>query len=205
MHPAGFEPMLASGGDVVDGDEWTFDAKLDGWRAVVHVNAGGVRAFSRPGRDITSALPDLAALADAVPPKTVLDGELVAGMGQASSFYRLGPLLAMSPQRRGTLITFAAFDVLAIDGVRVTSETHRERRRLLEDLDLDGTHWCTVPQWRGVELNALIMACQRHGVEGVVAKRLTSVYRPGHRSADWRKIKTPDWRTRHGPYRHRPI
>ena len=111
----------------------------------------------------------------------VLDGELVAGSGRASSFYQLSPLLST---RRAT-VAFAAFDVLAISGRSLTYSPYRERRQLLLDLTLFGPAWCTLPVWTDDEVPDLLAACELQGVEGLVAKRLGSRYRPGRRSPDW--------------------
>jgi bifunctional non-homologous end joining protein LigD len=202
VHPIGFEPMLATAGRRPEGEAWAYDSKLDGWRAVVHVGASGVAVFSRPGRDITAALPGLQALAEVVPQRSVLDGELVAGSGGASSFYRLATLMATRPARREEAVSFVAFDVLALDGRRTTATPYRKRRRLLEGLALSGPAWCTSRCWTQVAVGALLIACEGLDIEGVVAKRLDSPYRPGRQSRDWVKVKTPAWRVGHGPYRH---
>lgn len=202
MHPRGFEPMLATVGRRPEGDAWAYDAKLDGWRAIVHLGASSVEVYSRPGRDISAAVPGLRSLADVVPVGSVLDGELVAGGGGASSFYGLATLMATRPVRRATEVSFVAFDLLALDGRRTTAAPYRERRRLLEELALSGPAWCTSRCWTDVCLGDLLAACEGLDVEGVVAKRLDSRYRPGQRSRDWVKVKTPAWRTDHGPYRH---
>ena len=202
LHPSGYEPMLATAERQRVGDAWAYDAKLDGWRAVVHVARSGVAVCSRPGRDITATLPSLQALVGLVPVGTVLDGELVAGSGGASTFYRLTTLMATRPERRAAEVSFVASDVLALDGRRTTARPYRERRRLLEDLAFAGPAWCTSRCWTEVRLDDLLTACEALDVEGVVAKRLDSPYRPGQRSRDWVKLKTPGWRIEHGPYRH---
>ena len=193
--------MLATATRHLEGDLWAYDAKLDGWRAVVHVGASGVAVYSRPGRNITAALPGLQPLAGVVPEGSVLDGELVAGSGGASSFYRLAPVMATPPARRPVTVTFVAFDVLALGGRRTMSAPYRERRRLLEGLALLGPAWCTSRCWTAVCLDDLLSACESLDIEGVVAKRLDSPYSPG-RSRHWVKMKTPAWRIEHGPYRH---
>jgi bifunctional non-homologous end joining protein LigD len=194
--------MLATDKRQPLGDGWAYDAKVDGWRAVVHVSEAGVAVYSRPGRDITAAMPSLHALTGVVPVGTVLDGELVAGSGVASSFYRLATLMATRPARRPAAVSFVAFDVLALDGRGTTAWPYRERRRLLDDLAFVGPAWCTSRCWTAVCLDELLAACEVVDIEGVVAKREDSTYRPGQRSRDWVKLKTPGWRIHHGPYRH---
>lgn len=184
MHPAGYEPMLARRGPVPEGDGWAFDVKLDGWRTLVHVKERRVHAFSRPGRDITSAVPSLARLTEAVPDGTVLDGELVAGDGRASSFYRIRPLIGAHPELRRARLTFVAFDLLAIEGRRITGTPLVERRRLLEEPRLLSLDWVTAAQWVNVPVADLLASCERLDLEGVMAKKLTSCYRCGQRSSD---------------------
>ena len=170
--------------------------------AVVHVGASGVAIYSRPGRNITATVPGLQPMAGVVPAGTVLDGEVIAGSGAASSFYRLGSLMATRPANRPAEVTFVAFDVLALGGRRTVAAPYRQRRRLLEGLALSGPAWCTSRCWTAVSVADLLRACEALDIEGVVAKRLDSPYRPGQRSPHWVKLKTPAWRIDHGPYRH---
>src|SRR3954454_13540488 len=197
--------MLAASGSQLrslDANSWRFEVKLDGWRAVVTVDDAAVRVRTRRGRDITRSVPELT---ENVPTglrghEVVLDGELVAGGGTGSDFYRLRPRLA-SRDRRRCQVTFVAFDVLWLDGADTCRLPYAKRRRLLESLQIDSGCWRTADSFTGDPLD-LLVACDRLDIEGVVAKRVDSVYRPGARSADWIKVKTPSWRERHAPRRH---
>jgi bifunctional non-homologous end joining protein LigD len=86
-----------------------------------------------------------------------------------------------------------AFDVLELDGEALIDRPYRERRRILEELSLAGPNWCTPDAYirNGA---ALFAATKRIGLEGVVAKRLDSLYRPGIRSRAW--TKTKHWQKR---------
>jgi bifunctional non-homologous end joining protein LigD len=97
-------------------------------------------------------------------------------------------------------LTFVAFDVLSIDNEPLTAGPHRPRRAHLEQLELSGPSWCTAPQLFG-NVTDILAACREHDVEGIVAKRIDSPYRPGERSRDWLKLKTADWRATHAPRR----
>lgn len=101
---------------------------------------------------------------------------------------------------RPTPLTFVAFDVLHLDGADLTVESYDVRRRVLKSLALSARSWCTVASYRcdGAELLA---ACAELDIEGVVAKRVASRYRPGNRSRDWIKVKTSSWREQHAPRR----
>ena len=189
--------MLATANRQLEGDGWAFEPKLDGWRALVHVNEEHVSVYSRPGRNVTEDVPQLARLVGALPAGTVIDGELIAGSGRAWSFYQLSPSLST----KRSAVTVAAFDLLALGGRSVIDAPYRERRRLLSELRFLGPAWCTLPVWTEVDVSDLLAACELQGLEGVVAKRLRSRYRPGRRSPDWVKVKTHSWRATHGPLR----
>jgi bifunctional non-homologous end joining protein LigD len=195
-----FEPMLASTAMPVAGaNDYVLEPKWDGWRAIVEVH-DRVRVWTRRGHELTDRLPELAPLAAAVDRQVVLDGELVAGQGRANDFYRV--LGGVSARARRSTLTFIAFDVL-LHGEPTIDQPYRTRRARLERLALNGPAWCTSPILDGGVRDAL-KVCAEHDVEGVVAKRLGSSYRPGERSPDWVKVKTASWRALHAERRHEP-
>jgi bifunctional non-homologous end joining protein LigD len=183
--------------------QWRLEPKLDGWRAVAAVADGRAAVHTRHGRPVTHTLPELeplpAALADR---DAVLDGELVVGTGSAHDFYRLGPRLARGARTasRGAPVTFMAFDVLWLDGRSTCDLTYALRRELLEGLQLQGGGWGTVGSF-DCDLVTLLAVCEANDLEGVVVKRLDSVYRPGRRTTDWVKVKTETWKQAHAPRR----
>ena len=65
---------------------------------------------------------------------------------------------------------------------------------------LSGPSWCTI---RALDAGPreLLAACAELGIEGAVAKRADSPYRPGVRSADWLKLKTAEWKSEHASMR----
>jgi bifunctional non-homologous end joining protein LigD len=195
--------MLASsarGGRLNQG--WLFEPKLDGWRAMVRCHET-VTVRTRNGHDITSAVPELA-----VPPSTfggrqvVLDGELVAGAGRPEDFYGIAGRVAS--RRRLIPLTFVAFDVLFLDGAVLCARPYVERRAMLDQLRVSGGSWATVPSFDG-DAAEVYVACAELGLEGLVAKRATSRYRPGQRSSDWVKLKTTAWRQHHAHRRHEHV
>jgi ATP-dependent DNA ligase len=124
---------------------------------------------------------------------------VVAVDGDNIDFYALGR--RMITKRSTRTITFAAFDVLWLDGIDCTQLVYSQRRHALEMLDLVGAAWCTVPRFAFEDADALLAACGRLGQEGVVLKRMDAVYVPGVRTGSWRKIKTAAWRSDHAPRR----
>jgi bifunctional non-homologous end joining protein LigD len=199
--PPVYQPMLAaSGGAKVRGD-WAAEPKLDGWRALVTVDPSlpvGFEVRSRTGRFLTPSVPQLAGLAE-LGLRMVLDGELVAVANDNVDFYALGQRMLTRKSDRS--VTFCAFDVLWLDGMDCTQVPYRDRRRVLEMLDLSGPSWCTVPWFEFDDADHLLDACVRLNQEGIVLKRLDSRYLPGVRTDVWRKVKTPVWRREHAPRR----
>lgn len=199
--------MLASTGAIAaPASDWAFEPKLDGWRVLVYVS-DKLEVRTRGGHDVVVAVPELESLVAALGGRqAVLDGELVARQGRPWDFYRLGPRLAagkpeaVARQRARTAITLAIFDVLELDDHSLVALPYGERRRRLEELDLTGSAWCAVSSFVGLGPE-LIVACAQLGLEGLVAKRLDSRYRPGERSKDWVKVKRPDWQATHAPRR----
>ncbi|HEX2435922.1 MAG TPA: non-homologous end-joining DNA ligase [Solirubrobacterales bacterium] len=193
-------PMLATEASTPPEDGgWAFEIKWDGVRALAHTDGeGGLRIESRRGEDITARYPELAGLGEALAGRRViLDGEIVTFDDGRPSFQRLqlrmGLTSPMSIQRRAPTCpaTYEIFDLLELDGEPTLELPYEERRRLLEELELDGPSWQT-PAHRLGDGSVLLEAARARGLEGVVAKRLDSPYRPGRRTGEWVKVR--NWR-----------
>ena len=168
--------MLATNRQPGDGHTWAIEPKLDGWRAVVYLD-GSVRVRTRSGRNVTESLPELAGLAEQVPDGTVLDGELVADGGRGVDFYKVAPSM-MAVRRRRAPLAYVVFDVPHLAGEPTIGLTYRDRRRLLELLELSAPAWCTVPSF-DAEADEVLEECARLRLEGLAAKRVDSRYEPG--------------------------
>jgi bifunctional non-homologous end joining protein LigD len=195
--PEHLAPMLASAGELPrKQDGWAFEIKWDGVRAIAYWRPGRMRLESRNRNDITARYPELRALGRQLGAReAVLDGEIVAFDEQGRpSFERLQRRMHLSSEgaiRRladETPITYAIFDLLYLDNRSTIELPYRERRELLEGLGLKGPAWRTPACHRGSGRDFLAVSAE-HGLEGVLAKRLDSPYRPGERSEDWLKIK----------------
>jgi bifunctional non-homologous end joining protein LigD len=192
--------MLAVAAAQVPADErgWAFELKLDGARGLYHASNGHGVLRSRTGRDLTGCLPELAQLARCLGAlEVVLDGELIVAdpEGRPNFDQVLQRLRASSPPlvrqlRRELPVTFMIFDLLWLRDRPTLDLPYLERRAQLEELRLAGPHWHTVDCFTGVNAGtALLRASRAHGLEGIVAKRTTSPYRPGRRSRAWLKVK----------------
>jgi bifunctional non-homologous end joining protein LigD len=124
----------------------------------------------------------MAALADGVGVRrAVLDGELVVLDDAGRPRFEL-------IQRHERQAALYVFDILSIDDHDTISLPYEERRRLLGDVLDAGPNWA-VPAHRVGDGAALLEATAAQDLEGVMAKRLGTTYRPGARSKDWRKVK----------------
>jgi bifunctional non-homologous end joining protein LigD len=159
-------------------------------RAIVTVADGRVQVRSRNNRDFTAHYPELQALAGATRRKgLVLDGEIIApGPDGRPSFELLATRIPSRPSVCGTSINLMLFDVLGMNGQYTMKKPYTERRRMLEELRLDGPNWKTLPNFIG-EGEHIRAVSRQHRLDGVVAKRLDSVYEPGKRSGARLKIK----------------
>jgi len=188
-------PMLAtSTAEAFDDPEWTFEPKWDGIRAIA-ICDDETRLISRNEHNITVAYPELHALHDRlVALEVMFDGEIVAFEDGRPSFQRLQQRMHLRDQRqieqmaRRIPVVYMAFDVLYVDGHDLTSRPLQERRRILEETIVPSDQVQVSPMTEGDGV-ALFQAAAEHRLEGVVAKRLSSRYRPGARSRDWLKVK----------------
>lgn len=163
-------------------NEWAYEIKWDGYRTLAFVDRGSLRLQSSHSLDVTAKYPELSSIASALNAQSaIIDGELVALDEQGR------PSFSMMQQHL-TQVAFYAFDVLQIDGVDAIALPYERRRELLADLLETGANWM-VPAHRIGDGAALLEASAERGLEGVMAKRLGSVYTPGKRTPNWRKVK----------------
>lgn len=177
-------PMLASLGDIESfrgGDDWAYEMKWDGYRAIATVADGAVSFRSRNGLDFTATYPELNALVDAVAADSVLDGEIVALDPKGRPSFEL-------LQGHKVPVQFFVFDALRLAGEPVGNLPYDERRtRVVAAVRETGP--IKVPVDAGADLKKALLTSKRLGLEGVMAKRRDSPYREGKRSRDWIKLK----------------
>jgi bifunctional non-homologous end joining protein LigD len=196
--PATLEPMLAVADELPrDDGRWAFEFKWDGIRALVWSKGGRARGRSRNGNDITESFPELRAVGASMGSRqVVLDGELVVfDDSKRPSFSRLQHRLGVTQSRdvdraaKRDPASFVVFDVLHLDGRSTLNDTYDERRALLEDLGRGGATWALAPSIVDLPGAQVLRTAVELGMEGVVAKRRDSPYRPGSRSKEWIKVK----------------
>jgi bifunctional non-homologous end joining protein LigD len=185
--------MLATAVDALpDGPGWAFEFKWDGVRALLDCDGGRVRILSRNGNEITAAYPELLAQAAELP-DALLDGEIVAFQDGRPSFERLQTRMHVRAEAQARRladscpVTFVVFDLLRSYGVELAGRPYVERRATLDRWVLERPGWTVSPFFDDGAATAA--AAREHGLEGVVAKRLASPYRPGVRGPDWVKLR----------------
>ena len=176
-------PMKAALGVLpTDDDRWAYELKFDGYRTLAFINHSDVRLQSSNLHDVTATYPELGHLASGVhSTAAILDGELAVLDDHGRPRFEL-------MQRHRSEAVFHVFDVLRIDDHDTTGLPYEDRRKLLDQLVEPGDNWVT-PAHRIGDGAALLEATMGQGLEGVMAKRLGSLYVPGKRTPNWRKVK----------------
>ncbi len=178
-----YRPMLATSVESLPrGEEWTFEPKWDGYRAIVRVSGGEATLTSRNGNDLTERFRVVArAAALAVRSSdAVLDGEVCALDDDGRSRFSL------LQEGAGTLV-LVLFDLLELESESLVDRPLAERRERLECLVSPNGAVVVSPHFD--DGDALLAAARQQELEGVVAKRVDSAYRPGRRSGEWLKLK----------------
>ena len=195
--PRKVAPMLAKMGPLPTGEDWRYEVKWDGVRALGWVEGGRLRLESRNGREVTGAYPELRGLGEAFGARPVLlDGEVVAfdAEGRPSFGALQGRMHATSEaavRRRvkDTPVAYLIFDVLHLDGRSLLGRPWTERREVLDGLEelRGGSSWRVPEVFEDGE--ALLANTRAQGLEGVIAKRASCPYEPGKRTGTWVKVK----------------
>ncbi|AFH64425.1 ATP-dependent DNA ligase [Paenibacillus caseinilyticus] len=191
-------PMTAEAADEPFDDEaFLFEPKWDGGRLLLHKQGERCEIYTRSGRIVTEKLPELReALADLPVRSVLLDGEGIVLRSGRPVFddwayrLRISQAAKIRTARQTHPVVFAAFDVLCTDRPHLEEPLTQRKARLGELLQRGGgilTPTVSV-EAQGRRLYELTAAQE---LEGIVAKRKTSLYIPGRRSSDWIKIKHP--------------
>jgi bifunctional non-homologous end joining protein LigD len=187
--PPGFiEPCLPSPADQPPtGTGWVHEIKHDGYRLMARRDGAGIRLFTRNGHDLAYRFPSIRDAVAALKVRSCLiDGEAVA-----CDDHGLAVFDRLRYRRADGSVFMYAFDLVELDGQDLRREPLETRKATLASL----LRACQP----GVRLNGHLehddgSIVFRHacalGCEGIVSKRLGSIYRSG-RSKDWLKFKNP--------------
>ena len=188
-------PMLAKLGKPFDSDDYCFEIKWDGIRALTFRDADALSIRSRNNHELGPRYPELECL-QALPAGTILDGELVAFVGDRPSFSKVlsreqaRDLRGVNRLVREIPIHYVVFDILYSSFDQHLQEPWFQRRERLRQLltDWPDPRIVCSDEVRGSGCAFFEQALERE-LEGIVAKRRNSEYLPGRRTDAWIKIK----------------
>src|SRR6266481_4976381 len=191
---ASLHPALASLSEKpFSSDDWLFEIKWDGIRALAVIEDGTTKLVARSARSISFEYPEFRDLAKHTRARTaVLDGEIVVLDDKGrSSFQRLqGRFGVENPSEKlqeQLPVTYYFFDVLYCDGYDVRRSPLIERKQLLQQLVVTNERIRISDHQIGNGIE-LFEAAISNGLEGLVAKRMASPY-PEGRTSNWLKFK----------------
>lgn len=210
-------PMLAKplGSSVPEQGDYQFEPKWDGFRCLIFRDGDSVFVQSRSGEDLAYAFPEVVGAARSVlPPRIVLDGELVIAREGRLWFELLGQRIRPRSEAGGWKIgelaarrpaSYVAFDLLALGDENVMARSQAQRRTLLESVDLQPPFHLTPMTTDAGAASTWFDMFEGAGLDGVIAKRMDLPYEPGKRvlfkikharTADvviggWRPYKNP--------------
>jgi bifunctional non-homologous end joining protein LigD len=195
--PQQLRPMLAESGngDARSDPRWRYEPKLDGYRVIATVADKHVRLESRRGIDLTPFFPEIVAeLAVQPAAPMILDGEIVALDAEGHPSFntlqnraQLKGANEIAAARRATPAVLLCFDLLHLAGINLRVATYGDRHRYLLQCLAPSPHLQLVHS--SADAEQLYDAALGQGFEGIVAKRLDSLYQPGERSKSWLKLK----------------
>jgi bifunctional non-homologous end joining protein LigD len=173
------------------GDEWLHEIKFDGYRIGCRIRNGRTTLISRNGKDWTHAFPEIvAAAAKLATTDALLDGEVAMVLPDGkTSFQALQNASSATASGARATIAYFVFDLLRLDGERLTAlpiEQRKQRlRALIGNRQTGRIRYSNHVDGRGDEFFA--QAC-RVGLEGIISKRRGQPHRSG-RHPDWLKTK----------------
>lgn len=189
--PKFFEPMKAKlTAHPPKTEEWLYEIKFDGWRALALLAGGEARLLSRNEKELGPKFPEIVeALSRLDVDDAVLDGEIVALDKAGRSSFQLLQAYEMGETRPP--IYFYLFDLLQLNGRDMKALPIAERkehlRKLLERAGTGGVLRFSASL--GSDANLLLKKVARLKLEGLIGKQEGSRYEPGKRSGRWIKLK----------------
>jgi bifunctional non-homologous end joining protein LigD len=188
--------MLAKTGKAFDDENYFFEPKWDGLRALLFLRERTIELQNRNLRDATGSYPEIQKVTGNIRAKTaIVDGEIVVlGANGTPNFGHLQARFGVDDPKRvsvlakTTPVTYVTFDLLHIDGQDVINKPLLERKKRLKSIVKEGPY---LLYGEHVEAKGtrFFKEATDHGFEGVIAKQSQSQYVPGLRTDYWIKIK----------------
>ncbi len=189
LNPQEFiKPMLAStAGKIFKDPDWVFELKWDGYRVLANIKDGKVNIYSRNGISYNQKFNSIRKELEHIPFDCILDGEVVVMDKKGKTDFQ--KLQKYDPEKTKGQLIYYVFDLLHLNGMDTISLPLLERKSLLPEIleGLENVLLCDHIEGMGPTLYKRAIDA---GMEGVMAKKVDSVYVPGYRSENWLKIKT---------------
>ena len=188
-------PMLiAQMQEPFDDPDWIYELKLDGCRCVAYLEKGKVTLRNKRNMELLPRFPELKGIHEQVQERCILDGELVVLVKGRPDFYELQRRMLMTDRFKIKLgaerlpASFIAYDCLQLEKNVLLDVPLLERKKILDGL-LEENERVAVSRYmeeKGIDLFRLT---EEQELEGVVAKRKSSLYHQGKRTKEWIKFK----------------
>jgi bifunctional non-homologous end joining protein LigD len=181
------EPCLPSSAErPPSGDDWLHEIKHDGIRILARRDASGVRLITRHGNDFTARFPLAVEAVTRLPANSfLLDGESIVTNERGLAVFDL-----IRHKRHGANAVLLAFDLIELDGEDLRRMPIEQRKRKMAKLVRGPYPGIVLNEVFEGDGDVLFAHACKLGCEGIVSKRLGSLYRSG-RSQHWLKIKNP--------------
>jgi bifunctional non-homologous end joining protein LigD len=182
------KPMLAqTAAKPFDHKNWVFETKYDGYRTIAVINPEQVHLFSRNHLSFNKNFKAIADELRQINHVAVLDGEVVIEDETGRSDFQL--LQNYIKTRKG-ILKYYVFDILNLDGHDTSNLSLIQRKELVEIL-LRKFPMSNVLYSEHIQEKGILFYEQaiEKNLEGIMAKEVNSLYRPGKRSSDWLKIR----------------
>ncbi len=168
------------------GPNWLHEIKHDGIRIMARRDSAGVRLITRHGNDFTARFPLAVEAVTALPARSfLLDGEAIVTNERGLAVFDL-----IRHQRHGDDAVLIAFDLIELDGDDLRRTPIEQRKRTLAKLVRRPHAGIVLNEVFEGDGDILFAHACKLGCEGIVSKRVGSLYRSG-RSPHWIKVKNP--------------
>lgn len=185
--PSDWKPQLATlANEIFDNNEWIFENKYDGYRALIQIKKGTVNLVSRNGISFNKKYEQLVESFGMIKDDMILDGEIVVEDKKGKSHFQWLQYYQDNSDQ-GKLKCYV-FDILYFNGYDLTSLELLQRKRILKALLPKANDIVYSKHTTGKGTKALKEA-EKKGSEGLIAKKANSTYHINKRSNDWLKIK----------------
>ena len=168
------------------GSNWIHEIKHDGFRIMARRDTAGVHLFTRNGHDFTARFPLAAAAVTALPGRSfVIDGEAIVTDDKGLAVFEF-----VRRARHGGDAVLCVFDLIELEGEDLRRRPIEDRKRKLAKLVRTPHPGIVLNEHYEGDGEIVFQHACRLGCEGIVSKRLETLYRSG-RADCWVKVKNP--------------